>query len=421
MKVLVLNCGSSSLKFRIIAFPPAGSYRQLCRGIVRRIGQDASYEFEATGTLQYTGKASTPDHKDAVGRVLSWLAATPDQEGAGNLADGISGVGHRVVHGGSSFTGPVPIDAQVVEEIESLAVLAPLHNPPSLHGIRAARELLGPAMPMVAVFDTAFHHTIPEHAATYALPYDLSEKHRIRRYGFHGTAHRFLAIRYGELTGTPIEEVTVITLQLGNGCSATAVRAGKSVDTSMGFTPLEGLVMGTRSGDLDPALVSFLCRQEGVGPGGIDSLLNERSGLLGISGRSSDMERLIELSLRPEETRARLAIGIYCYRVRKYIGAYLNVLNGAPAVVFSGGIGENAPEVRRLICEGMEWCGLVLDHGRNSTVTGREGRISADGSRMQAWVVPSDEELLIAEDTRRILEGLPGNSRDCPDRPSSGA
>jgi acetate kinase len=282
-----------------------------------------------------------------------------------------------------------------------LCELAPLHNPPSVAGIRAARSVLGKTMPMVAAFDTSFHRTIPDYAATYAIAYELAVKHNIQRYGFHGLAHEYSAARYREITGTPQENVNLVTFHLGNGCSACAIRGGLSVDTSMGFTPLEGLVMGTRSGDLDPALVAFLAREEGVDAAEVENWLNKRSGLRGISGLSSDMRDLVaEYETNP---RARLAVDVFCHRARKYLGAYLAVLGGAQALVFSGGIGENSPLIREKICAGMEWCGLLLDKAKNSSRVGTEGCISQNNARIHAFVIPSNEEAVIARDAARLL------------------
>jgi acetate kinase len=259
---------------------------------------------------------------------------------------------------------------------------------------------------MVAAFDTSFHHTIPETAGVYAIPIELSEKHAIRRYGFHGLAHCYSTLRYSEITGTAERDVCIVTLHLGNGCSACAIRAGASADTSMGFTPLEGLVMGTRSGDLDPALVEYLARKENVTAAEVESWLNHRSGLLGLSGLSNDMREL--LSAYDANPRARLAVEVFCYRARKYLGAYLAALGGAQAVVFSGGIGENAPAVRERICDGMEWCGLRLDKDKNNSTVGAEARISAVDARLQAYVIPSDEEAIIARETARLFESAVG-------------
>jgi acetate kinase len=325
--------------------------------------------------------------------VISWLNSHPD-------LGSIDAVGHRVVHGGDKFKSAVRIDDVVIESLNALCDLAPLHNPSSVSGIHAARKVLGTQVPMVAAFDTSFHQTIPEPAAIYALPYDLSTKHRIRRYGFHGLAHQYSATRYGELTGKAADQINIVTLHLGNGCSACAIRNGLSIDTSMGFTPLEGLVMGSRSGDLDPALVAHLARQEGIDE--VENLLNTRSGLIGLSGISSDMRELI--AVYKENPRARLAIDVFCYRARKYLGAYLAALQGADAVVFSGGIGEHIPLVRREICAGMEWCGLVLNEHQNDSVIGSEERISTAQARIQVFVIPSDEEAVITHQTAMLLQ-----------------
>lgn len=401
MRVLVLNCGSSSLKFQLIeSLAPSvsgGRENRLARGLIDRIGDQAICTF--TGTGHSPSSESTPirNHEEAVQKVLSWLKP---EKGSG--FEEIDAVGHRVVHGGDRFTGSVLIDDEVDAIIEALNDLAPLHNPACLSGIRAARAVLSSAVPMVAVFDTAFHHTIPDYASTYAIPYELSSRHRVRRYGFHGLAHNYLALRYAEIKAIPTDQVNIVTLHLGNGCSAAAIRRGKSVDTSMGFTPLEGLVMGTRSGDLDPAVVGYLALKEGISVIEVEGMLNKQSGLLGISGRSNDMRELIERA--KEDGRARLAIEIFCYRARKYLGAYFAALGSAEAVVFSGGIGENSPLVRAKICEGMEWCGLRLDSHRNEALVGVEGQISTNAARIHAYVIPTDEELVIARETVSVVE-----------------
>jgi acetate kinase len=324
----------------------------------------------------------------------------------GGLGD-IDAVGHRVVHGGERFRRSVLIDAEVRRALEDTIELAPLHNPHNLRMIQAARATLGERVPQAAVFDTAFHGTLPDHAFLYAIPYSLYRRHRVRRYGFHGTSHRYVAYRYRKLTGTAREETRLITLHLGNGCSACAIAGGDSVDTSMGFTPLEGLVMGTRSGDLDPAILDYLVAKEGMSPGEVESLLNKQSGLLGISGLTHDMRDLLAEAKENDDRRAWLAVTIFAYRARKYIGAYLAALGGADAVVFTGGIGENSAEVRNLVCQGLEWMGLELSPQANQeAVRGREARISRDGGRLAAWVIPTDEELLIARDTVRLVEGM---------------
>jgi acetate kinase len=286
--------------------------------------------------------------------------------------------------------------------------LAPLHTPANLRAVGAARAVLGAGVPQVAVFDTAFHQTLPPHAYLYAIPYQLYRRYQVRRYGFHGTSHRYVAHRWRQLTGTPRERTNLVTLHLGNGCSACAIRAGDSVDTSMGFTPLEGLVMGTRSGDVDPTVLDYLAGKEGLSTSEAEALLNKQSGLLGVSGLTHDMRELLAEARENQDRRALLAIDLFCYRARKYIGAYLAAMGGADAIVFAGGIGENAPEVRARICEGLGWLGLTVDPARNAALAGgREGPMHADGSRLGAWVIPTDEELLIARDTFRVVTGAP--------------
>jgi acetate kinase len=396
MKILVFNCGSSSVKFQVI--DTAGNSRatqhdrKLAWGIVDRLGGQASI------TLKLSDGASTSEEnldisnfKDAVRTIIERLGA---------LAQNVEAVGHRVVHGADLFTSATVIDDAVLAKIESLNELAPLHNPAALSGVHAARKILH-SLPMAAVFDTAFHHTIPETAATYAIPVDLSKRHRIRRYGFHGIAHQYSVLRYGELHALSRDDIDIVTLHLGNGSSACAVRGGKSVDTSMGFTPLEGLVMGTRSGDLDPAIVGYLAGKENVSPAEVERWLNERSGLLGLSGLSHDMREL--MAVYDTNLHARLAVDVFCYRARKYLAAYLGILGTAGAVVFSGGIGENTPTVRQKICEGMEWCGLELEQEKNRCTVGVEGAISAPGARLRAYVIPSDEEAIIARETATLF------------------
>lgn len=405
MKVLAINCGSSTLKFQLVEIEgeatSPGQERRLAAGMVERIASQAAIDFSAESGARLQEPAEVPDHGEATRLVLNWLDSTGLLE-----PDGLAAVGHRVVHGGDRFVEPTLIDDGVVNAIEALADLAPLHNAPSLSAIRAARGALGLHLPMVATFDTAFHRTLPGRASQYAIPQELAARHRIRRYGFHGLAHRYMTERYAAITSTPIERVKLITLQLGNGCSATAVEGGRSVDTSMGFTPLEGLVMGTRSGDIDPSLPSYLARREGVAVEDVIGWLNSRSGLLGVSGRSGDMRELLEAEGRGD-AGAALAVEMFCYRVRKYIGAYLAVLGGADAVVFAGGIGENAPSLRARICAGMDWCGLLLDQDRNAAAAGSEGRISPDDAKVQAYVIPVDEAAIIARDTVRCLRRQP--------------
>lgn len=400
MKVLAVNCGSSTLKFELHELDPDAGLAmepptRVAGGIVERIGGESLLDFGAGG-LELREARRVSDHGEAIGRVLEWL------EVLGAVAGGARAVGHRVVHGGDRLAGPALIDADVLAAIAEASELAPLHNRPALEAIRAALERL-PGVPGVATFDTAFHRTIPERSYRYAIPVDLADRHRIRRYGFHGLAHRYMTERYAALTSTPIERTRLVTLQLGSGSSAAAVDGGRSVDTSMGFTPLEGLMMRTRSGDLDPAVVGFLARREGVGVDEVEGWLNHRSGLVGISGRpSGDVRELVEAEL-DGDPRAALALEMYCYRARKYVGAYLSALGGADAVVFGGGIGEHQPSVRARICAGLAWFGLTLDEERNAAAVGTEGRISADGATLQAFVIPVNEMAIIARDTLACL------------------
>ena len=401
MKILAINCGSSTLKFHLFAVGGRATRcegeQRLAHGVVDGISDRGAIDFAIEGSQHIHEEVEVSDHGDAIGKVLGWLKAQRFLE-----SDGIEAVGHRVVHGGYRFVEPTLIDDEVMDAIESVSILAPLHNEPSLRAIKAARDTLGAGIPMVAVFDTSFHHTMPERAWRYAIPPQLSQKHHIRRYGFHGLAHRYMVERYAAVTATTLSQANLVTLQLGNGCSAAAVEGGCSMDTSMGLTPLEGLMMGTRCGDIDPSVAGYLSRVEGVDVPEVEHWLNTQSGLLGVSGRSRDMRELLEAE-REGDMRAGLAIDMFCYRVRKYIGAYLAALGGADAVLFGGGIGENAPSIRARICDGMEWCGLVLDQGRNNMAAGIEKRISTDGAKVQAYVIPVDESVIIARDTVSCL------------------
>ncbi len=412
MNVLVLNCGSASVKFQLIETDieqiAGNTDRRLARGIVERVGGEAIVTFESVGRPLERSTAQLRDVRAAVEHIIRWACSERSGIAEVKAVGDIGAVGHRVVHGGERFTQSVLITDEVLRGIEDCIDLAPLHNPANIKGIVAAREVFGAGLPQVAVFDTAFHQTLPEHAFLYALPYQFYRRHRIRRYGFHGTSHRYVAYRYRQLRGIAREETNIITLHLGNGCSAAAIRRGDSVDTSMGLTPLEGLVMGTRSGDMDPAIVDFLAVKEGLSPRDVETLLNKQSGLIGISGLTNDMRELLAEAEENNDRRARLAIEIFCYRVRKYIGAYLAAMGGADALVFTGGIGENAAQVRALCCAGLGWLGLELDEERNHAQTnGREGIISSDASRLAAYVIPTDEELLIARDTLRSVRGVP--------------
>ena len=410
MQILVLNVGSSTLKFQLVrtdAERMAGHRdERLARGQIERIGGEAVLTLRARDGGTVRTAAALRSHPAAVDHVLRWLASP--ESGVDLAAVGeIGAVGHRVVHGGERFTRSTLIDDEVLRELEATFDLAPLHNPHNLRGIRAAQAALGPGIPQVAAFDTAFHHTLPEHAYLYAVPYQYYRRYRVRRYGFHGTSHRYVAHRYRQLTGRSREETRIVTLHLGNGCSACAIAAGDSVDTSMGFTPLEGLVMGTRSGDLDPAILDYVAGKEGLSLPQVETVLNTQSGLLGLSGLTADMRELLAEAAEHTDRRARLAIDVFTHRARKYVGAYLAAMDGADAVVFTGGIGENAAEIRAAIAGGLRWFGAALDDGKNAEVVGgREGRIDRAGGRLELWVIPTDEELLIARDTYRVVHQL---------------
>ena len=411
MNVLVLNCGSSSLKFQLISTSleqiEQNADRTLAKGHIERIGGAATLNFSVDGKPPVRSGRPIRDIKAALDAVLQWIASNEAAiDGVGSLAD-IQAVGHRVVHGGEKFSKSVLIDEEVLDGIEEMIELAPIHNPANIAGIVAARSVLGRSLPQAAVFDTAFHHTLPEHAYLYAIPYQLYRRHKIRRYGFHGTSHRYIAYRYRTINNIPRDNVNIITLHLGNGCSIAAIKGGNSIETSMGFTPLEGLVMGTRSGDLDPAIVEFISEKEGVSAHEVDTMLNKSSGLLGISGLTNDMRELLAEAEESGDRRARLAIEIFCYRVRKYIGSYVAAMNGADAIVFSGGIGENSPAIRSRICNELGWLNVGVDEAKNAElVKGREGVFSDDGSRVKLWTIPTNEEILIARDTVRLINGV---------------
>jgi len=397
MNVLAINCGSSSVKWGVFDVPADGRRRRVAnrraRGRIESVGAEATLHFEADAGARLETTSRIADHGEAVRRIVDWVTGT--------LAP-VEAIGHRVVHGGLRFRAPTVLDDAVVAAIQALEALAPLHNGPSLAGIRACRDALRPGVPMVAVFDTAFHASLPERAWRYALTDQLAARHGIRRFGFHGVSYRAMLDRYCAITGTPEERATIVALHLGNGCSAAAIEKGRSIDTSMGLTPLEGLVMGTRSGDIDPAIVGYLARAEGAPVDEVERWLNERSGLLGLSGRSADVRDL--LAWEATDRTAAVALEIFCYRARKYVGAYLAVLGGADAIVFTGAIGERSPEIRARICRGLEWLGLGLDPRANAAATEGEKRISATGARLAAFVIPTDEEVEIARVTADALD-----------------
>jgi acetate kinase len=408
MKILVLNCGSSSVKFQVIETSlemiEADSDHTLARGGVEKIGlSDSRLTLAVEGREPYQEISEILEHRAAVERILKILVHP--ERGVLGAATEIEAVGHRMVHGGERFASSVLVDAEVEAGIEECVVLAPLHNPHNLRGLRAARALL-PNVPHVAVFDTAFHQSMPARAYIYGLPYDLYLRHAIRRYGFHGTSHRFVAIRTARLLRRPLESMKVVTCHLGNGCSMAAVDGGRSVDTTMGFTPLEGLLMGTRSGDLDPAILPWVMAMEELTLAQLNAMLNKHSGLYGVSGVSSDM-REIEAACRRGRRRAQLALDIFCYRITKYIGAYSAAMGGIDAVTFTGGIGENAPAVRASATRGLEFLGIELDAEANANAPrGREVVVSTPSARTSVAVIPTNEERVIARDTVRVLGGV---------------
>jgi acetate kinase len=394
MKVLVLNCGSSSIKYQLFVMP---ARTLLAKGMIERIGEPQAAIIHEDQHGKQKEPINTANHDEAVVAILHKLMSAQDDSPDSDA--GISAVGHRVVHGGEEFTGSVLINDAVLASIEKMSRLAPLHNPPNLAGIRGAMHAL-PNAPQVACFDTAFHATIPPVAFTYALPYELYEKLGVRRYGFHGTSHRYVARRAAAILGRDKYDINCITCHLGNGSSIAAVREGKSVDTSMGLTPLEGLVMGTRCGDIDPAILFYLA-ENGYTLAQLNDLCNKKSGVLGISGCSNDMRTLVDEAAAGHQ-RARLALDLFCYRVKKYIGMYLAVLGRLDALVFTGGIGENAVSVREQICTGLEGLGIQVDRRKNESAIGKEARIDVANGGVAVLVIPTDEEGAIAADTYQL-------------------
>ena len=411
MHVLVLNCGSSTVKFQIIETDldliRLDSDRRLAKGLVERVGSQALVTTQVEGQAPIKSSVSLRDHKAAIEHILQWVIAPESKIASITTAAGIQAVGHRVVHGGEKFQRSVKVTPEVEAGIADCIELAPLHNPANLKGIAAVREVLGD-IPQVAVFDTAFHSTMPEVSYLYGIPYSLYRRYKIRRYGFHGTSHRYISYRYRELRKIEREKVRIISLHLGNGCSACAIVNGSSFVTSMGFTPMEGLLMGTRSGDIDPCILEFLSHKEGLSLTDLDNLLNKQSGLLGLSGLTSDMRELLEEEAENGDRRARLAVDVFCRRIKHYIGGYLADMGGADAVVFTGGIGENSPVVRARVLRDLGFLGLELDEQANEALRGGQtGPITTANSRLGAYVIPTDEELLIARDTVRCIQDSP--------------
>ena len=397
LKVLVINCGSSSVKFQLINMVDENV---LASGIVERIGLPQSLIKFKFGNNSFTKEFDTLDHSSAISEILD--AVTHGQLGIIDDKREISAVGHRVVHGAEHFTGSVLITDDTIKQIEACIELAPLHNPHNLKGILVCKKLLT-GIPQIAVFDTAFHQTMEDHVYTYALAYRFYEKYRFRRYGFHGTSHFYVANKAAEIVGKDIQGLKIITCHLGNGASIAAVKYGKSIDTSMGFTPLEGLVMGTRCGDVDPAMVLFIMEKEGLSPHECDMLMNHECGLLGVSGISSDMRDLLK-AFQEGNDRARLALQMYTYRIRKYIGMYSASMNGVDLIVFTGGVGENAVLIRNMCCTDMEYLGIDFDEEKNKKAIGIEGELTAQDSKVRVLCVPTNEELVIARDTARIID-----------------
>ena len=398
MKVLVINCGSSSLKYQLIDMTTEES---LAQGLVERIGIEGSVLTQKVeGKDKYIVKEEMKDHKDAIRLVLA--ALVDENNGVIKSMDEISAVGHRVVHGGEKYKESVVINEEVKANIEECFKLAPLHNPANMIGIKACEELM-PNTPMVAVFDTAFHGTMPEDAYLYALPYELYEKHGIRKYGFHGTSHKYVSQTCAEVMGKDIKDLKIITCHLGNGASLCAVKNGVSVDTSMGFTPLEGLAMGTRCGNIDPAIVTFLMKEEGLSVDEVNDLLNKKSGVLGISGISSDFRDIEDAAFNKDDRRAKLALKIFEYKIRTTIGAYAAAMGGVDAIVFTAGVGENGPETREKCLEGLEFLGVEIDKEANN-VRGKVREISKAGCKVKAFVIPTNEDLVIARDTLELIK-----------------
>ena len=396
MKVLVINCGSSSLKYQLFDMNTEGV---LAKGLVERIGIDGSLiKHTKTGMDAVVKETPIPDHKVGIQLVIEALL----DKGHGVLSslNELSAVGHRVVHGGEKFASSVKLDAHVMEAIKECIPLAPLHNPANVMGIEAVAEVL-PSVPQVGVFDTAFHQTMPECAYIYGVPYGYYEKYKVRRYGFHGTSHYYVSRRAAEILGKPVERLKIVTCHLGNGSSITAVQGGRSIDTSMGFTPLAGVLMGTRCGDVDPALITFIAQTEKLDVKEVDALLNKKSGLLGVSGLSSDLRDIEEAAARGE-ARSKLAIAVLTYGIRKYIGAYAAAMGGIDALVFTAGVGENSILVRSRVCEGLEFLGVSIDQEKNK-VRGKEADIGAADSKVKVLVIPTNEELVIARDTKRLV------------------
>ena len=398
MKILVLNCGSSSIKYKLFEME---TKEVLAQGGIEKIGLTGSFlKLTLPNGEKKILEKDIPEH--TVGVEFIFQTLTSAEYGALKSLDELDAVGHRMVHGGERFSQSVILNKEVLDAFTACNDLAPLHNPANLKGVNAVSALL-PNIPQVGVFDTAFHQTMPAHAYMYAVPYELYEKYGVRRYGFHGTSHRYVSQRVCEYLGIPVEGSRIITCHVGNGGSISAVKDGKCIDTTMGLTPLEGLMMGTRSGDIDGGAVTFIMEKEGLNATGISNLLNKKSGVLGISGVSSDM-REVTAAANSGNERARLALDIYFYRIKKYIGAYAAAMGGVDVILFSGGVGENQADCREAACSGLEYMGVKIDHAVNNATRGEEAIISATDSKVKVVVIPTDEEMMIASDTMALLK-----------------
>ncbi len=405
MKVLILNCGSSSIKYQLFDM---NKKSVLAKGIAEKVGLKGSFvnhEKENGDKVVFEGEIL--DHLVGIEYILGIIISK--KHGCISDLEEINAVGHRVVNGGEKFSSSIFITDEVQAEIEKFSQLAPLHNPANLKGINAVKLLI-PGVPQVAVFDTAFHQTLPEHVYMYAIPYSLYNKYGIRKYGYHGTSHYYISRRAGEILNTDISKLKIITCHLGNGSSITAIRDGKSIETSMGFTPLEGLIMGTRPGDLDIGILTFIMDKEEIGLAAANTLINKQSGILGITGVSSDMREVEDAALKDNNHRAQLGLDMYIYRAKKYIGSYITVMEGVDLIIFSGGIGENSPLIREKICEGLQFLGLEFDRKKNANIKAKEAVISKQDSKIKVMIIPTNEELVIAEDTMKIVTRMSGKT-----------
>jgi len=396
MKVLVINSGSSSLKYQLYDMDRG---EVLAKGLCERIGIDGVLKHKAGDAEQYVVNHTMKDHNDAIQLVMEILVSK--EHGVIDSVSEIGACGHRVAHGGEYFTQSAIIDDKCLEAITDCIALAPLHNPAAVMGIKACQKVMGEGIKQVAVFDTAFHQTMPEKASFYPVPYQMYEKYKIRKYGFHGTSHRFVAQQAAEMMGKPLEELKLITCHLGNGSSIAAVDGGRCVDTTMGFTPLDGLIMGTRTGSLDPAIVTFIMEKENLSPKEMNDFVNKQSGLLGISELSSDL-REVEEAANAGNHKAQIALDILCYQIKRYIGSYMAVMGGVDGIVFTAGIGENSATVRRKSLEGLEKLGIAIDLEKNN-VRGKAVDITAEGMPVKVMIIPTNEEWVIAQDTVNLV------------------